>query len=159
MQTTLVFRVRWLPVLVALAGQAGACGVAPAATAASDAAGLPDTAGGDAGKGDAAVLDAPAGGTPASDTGPVASDSSERSAVPVSFHGPSPVLTAMPAAAFFGSSTLHLSKNGDGSISVLSDGRSVSLLRGLDPALVNPAVLPFLFPSCDVPVSPVGVSR
>jgi len=95
----------------------------------------------------------------ASDAGPVASDSGERSAVPVSFHEPSAVLTAMPATAFFGSSTLHLSKNGDDSISVLSDGRSVSLLRGLDPALVNPAVLPFLFPSCDVPILPAGVSR
>lgn len=95
----------------------------------------------------------------ASDAGPVASDSSERSAVPVSLHGPSPILTAMPAVIFFGSSTLHLSKNGDGSISVLSDGRSVSLLRGLDPALVNPVVLPFLFPSCDVPVSSSGVAH
>jgi hypothetical protein len=65
----------------------------------------------------------------------------------------------MPAGAFSGPSTLQLSKKGDGSISVLSDGRSVSLLRGLDPALVNPAVLPFLFPSCDVPVPPVRVSQ
>ena len=85
--------------------------------------------------------------------GPVAIDSGDRSAVPVSFNEPSTVLTAMPAGAFFGSSTLHLSQNGDGSISVLSNGRPDSLLRGLDPALVNPAVLPFLFPSCDVPVS------
>ena len=89
----------------------------------------------------------------ASDTGPVAGHSSERFGAPVSFHEPSPVLTAMPAATFFGSSTLRLWKNGDGSISVLSDGRSVSLLRGRDPALVNPAMLPFLFPSCDGPVS------
>ena len=95
----------------------------------------------------------------ASDTGTLTIGSRERSAVSVSFHEPSPILTAIPAAAFFGSSTLHLSKNGDGSISVLSDGRPVSLLRGLDPALVNPAVLPFIFPSCDVPVSPVGVAQ
>jgi hypothetical protein len=95
----------------------------------------------------------------ASDVGPVAIDSSERSSIPIPIiNEPPPVLTAMPAG-FFGSSTLHLSKNGDGSISVLSDGRSVSLLRGLDPALVNPAVLPFLFPSCDVPVSPVNLSH
>ena len=93
----------------------------------------------------------------AADTGPVAGHSSERFGVPVSFHEPSPVLTAMPAATFFGSSTLRLWKNGDGSISVLPDGRSVSLLRGRDPALVNPAVLPFLFPSCDSPVSPSKV--
>lgn len=92
----------------------------------------------------------------ASDTGTLTIGSSERSAGSVSFHEPSPLLTAMPAGAFFGSSTLHLSKNGDGSISVLSDGRPVSLLRGLDPALVNPAVLPFIFPSCDVPVWPSG---
>jgi len=93
-----------------------------------------------------------------SDTGPLTIDSSDRSRIPVSFHEPSKVLTAMPAGAFFGSSSLHLSQNGDGSISVLSDGRSISLLQGLDPALVNPAVLPFLFPSCDVPVSLSGVS-
>ena len=66
----------------------------------------------------------------------------------------SPLLTALPAGDFFGSSTLRLSKNDDGSISLLSDGRSVSLLHGLDPALVNPAVRPFLFPSCDVPLLP-----
>jgi hypothetical protein len=63
----------------------------------------------------------------------------------------SPLLTALPSGAFVGSSTLRLSQNGDGSISVLSDGGSISLLRGLDPALVNPAVRPYLFPSCDVP--------
>jgi hypothetical protein len=66
----------------------------------------------------------------------------------------SPLLTALPAGDFFGSSTLRLSKNGDGSVSVLSGGGSVSMLRGLDPALVNSAMRPFLFPSCDVPVSP-----
>ena len=91
-----------------------------------------------------------------SDTGPVAGHPSERFAVPVSFHEPSPILTAMPAATF-GFSTLHLSKNGDGSISVVSDGRPISLLGGLDPTLVNPAMLPFLFPSCDSPVSPSKV--
>ncbi|MEI8014832.1 MAG: hypothetical protein WCH20_08345 [Nitrospira sp.] len=76
-----------------------------------------------------------------------------RQTIPVFLRAPSPVLSALPASDFFGSSTLRLSKNGDGSISVLSDGRSVFLLRGLDPALVNPAVRPFLFPSCDVPAS------
>jgi len=90
----------------------------------------------------------------ASNAGPLAGDSGDRSGIPVSFHETSPILTAIPAGAFFGSSALHLSKNGDGSISVVSDGRSVSLLHGLDPALVNPAVLPFLFPSCDVPAAP-----
>lgn len=74
-------------------------------------------------------------------------------ATPSFLREPSTVLTARPTDTFFGSSTLRLSKNGDGSISVLSDGRSVSLLRGLDPALVNPAVRPFLFPSCDVPAT------
>jgi len=88
----------------------------------------------------------------ASNAGPLAIDSGYRSGIPVSFHEPSPVLTAMPVGIFFGPSTLRLSKNGDGAISVVSDGRPVSLLHGLDPALVNPAVLPFLFPSCDVPV-------
>jgi len=94
-----------------------------------------------------------------SNAGPIADDSGYRSGIPVSFHEPLPILTAMPTGAFFGPSTLRLSKNGDGSISVLSDDRYVSLLRGLDPALVNPAVLPFLFPSCDVPAAPAGVSR
>jgi len=94
-----------------------------------------------------------------SDAGPVAIGSGDRSAVRVAFKAPSPVLTALPAAAFFGPSTLRLSKNGDGSISVLSDSRSVSLLGGLDPALVNPAVLPFLFPFCEAPAAPAGVSR
>mgnify|MGYP001588884881 CR=1 FL=1 len=89
-----------------------------------------------------------------SDAGVVANNSSDRSGIPVSFRETSTLLTARPAADFFGSSTLRLSKNGDGSISVHSDGGSVSLLRGLDPALVNPAVRPFLFPSCDVPTSP-----
>jgi hypothetical protein len=94
-----------------------------------------------------------------SNAGPIAIDSSDRSGIPVSFHEPSTILTAMPADAFFGSSTLRLSKNGDGSISVLSDGRPHSLLSGLDPALVNPAVLPFIFPSCDVPLSSVSVAH
>jgi len=89
----------------------------------------------------------------ASDAGAVANDSSDRSGIPVSFRETSMLLTVRPVADFFGSSTLRLSKNGDGSISVLSDGGSVSLLRGLDPALVNPAVRPFLFPSCDVPAT------
>jgi hypothetical protein len=84
--------------------------------------------------------------------GPLAGDSRARFAVPI--NESSPLLTALPAGDFFGASTLRLSKNGDGSVSVLSDGGFVSLLRGLDPALVNPAVRPFLFPSCDVPVTP-----
>jgi hypothetical protein len=93
-----------------------------------------------------------------SDTGRGGIDPSERSGVSVLVKEPSAVLPAMPADAFFGFSTLHLSQNRDGSISVYSDGRSVSLLGGLDPALVDPAVLHFLFPSCDVPVTPAGIS-
>jgi hypothetical protein len=87
----------------------------------------------------------------ASNAGPLAGDSGYRSGNPVLLRAPSPVLIVLPASDFFGSSTLRLSKNEDGSISALSDGRSVSLLRELDPALVNPAVRPFLLPSCDVP--------
>jgi hypothetical protein len=56
----------------------------------------------------------------------------------------------MHVGAFLGSATLGMSKNGDGSIAILSDGRCVYLLRGLDPARVNPAVIPFLFPFCNV---------
>ena len=80
-------------------------------------------------------------------------ESSGRSAFPGALQESSMRLTAQPVSASFGSSTLRLSKNGGGSISIHSDGRSVSLLQGLDPTLVNPAVLPFLFPSCTVPVS------
>ena len=86
-------------------------------------------------------------------------DSGGRSAFPVTLHEPSMRLTAQPVYAFFGSSTLRLSRNDDGSISVLSDGRPGSLLRGLDPALVNPAVRPFLFPSCEVPANNLGGDR
>jgi hypothetical protein len=93
----------------------------------------------------------------ASAAGPLAGDSRDRFAVPMDES--SPILTALPAGDFSGSSTLRLSENDDGSISVLSDGRSVSLLSGLDPALVNPAVRPYLFPSCEVPAAAVGVSR
>lgn len=96
--------------------------------------------------------------TRASAVGLVAGDSRDRFAVPVPMDESSPLLTALPTGAFFGSSTLRLLKNGDGSISVLSDGGSVSLLSGLDPALVDPAVRPFLFPSCEVPGLPVGGS-
>lgn len=85
-----------------------------------------------------------------SDAGPVVIDSSERSGVSGSLTAFSSVLTVMPTGGLFSSPTLRLSQNGDGSIAVLSDDRSASLLRGLDPALVNPAMLPFLFPSCDV---------
>lgn len=88
----------------------------------------------------------------ASDAGLVVNNSNDRPGGSASPNAPPTVLTAMPAGIFIASSMLHLSKNGDGSISVLSDGRSGSLLRGLDPALVNPAVLPFLFPSCDAPL-------
>lgn len=93
------------------------------------------------------------------DAGSAATDYRDQSAVPVSLTAPSIVLTAMSVGAFIGSSSLHLSQNEDGSISVLSNGRSDSLLRGLDPLLVNPDLLPFLFPSCDVPAVLLGVTR
>lgn len=66
-----------------------------------------------------------------------------------SFSTPLTVLTAMPVGISSVSPTHHLSQNSDGSISVQSDRLPISLLRGLDPAQVNPTVLPFLFPSCD----------
>ncbi|MDP1945999.1 MAG: hypothetical protein Q8L77_00735 [Nitrospirota bacterium] len=92
----------------------------------------------------------------ASIAGPVASD---QSAVSVSFNEPSMVLVAMPAGAFFSASSLYLSQNENGSIAIHMNGRSFSPLRGLDPALVNPDLLPFLFPSCDVPAVPLDVTR
>ncbi|TKB71173.1 MAG: hypothetical protein E8D46_17550 [Nitrospira sp.] len=95
----------------------------------------------------------------ASTVGPLAGDYRGRFAVPVPMDESSSLLTVLPTGDFFGSSTLRLSKNEDGSVSVLSDGRPGSLLRGLDPALVNPAVRPFLFPSCEVPANTLGGDR
>ena len=69
------------------------------------------------------------------------------------------VFVLFPVGNERSTSTIRLSKSGGGSVSVHSAGRPASLLRGLDPALVNPAVLPFLFPSCDVPASYAGVAR
>ncbi len=51
-------------------------------------------------------------------------------------------------------SSLRLVQDDGGSILLHSDRRSGSLLQGLDPSLVHPAVRPFLFPSCDVSVLP-----
>ena len=51
-------------------------------------------------------------------------------------------------------SSLRLVQYDGGSILLRSDSRSESLLQGLDPSLVHPAVRPFLFPSCDVSVLP-----
>ena len=51
-------------------------------------------------------------------------------------------------------SSLRLVQDDGGSILLHSDRRSESLLQGLDPSLVHPAVRPFLFPSCDVSVLP-----
>lgn len=63
-------------------------------------------------------------------------------------------LSMFPSGRDFVPSPVRFSRNSDGSISLHSDGSPVSLLHGLDPALVDPALLPFLFPSCDVPVPP-----
>ncbi len=51
-------------------------------------------------------------------------------------------------------SSLRLVQDDGGSILLHSDRRSESLLQGLDPSLVHPAVRPFLFPSCDISVLP-----
>ena len=51
-------------------------------------------------------------------------------------------------------SSLRLVQYDGGSILLRSDSRSESLLQGLDPSLVHPAVRPFLFPSCDVSALP-----
>jgi hypothetical protein len=51
-------------------------------------------------------------------------------------------------------SSLRLVQDDGGSILIHSDRRSESLLQGLDPLLVHPAVRPFLFPSCDVALLP-----
>jgi len=51
-------------------------------------------------------------------------------------------------------SSIRLVHDEGGSILIHSDRQSESLLQGLDPLLVHPAVRPFLFPSCDVAVLP-----
>jgi hypothetical protein len=58
-------------------------------------------------------------------------------------------VAATPGTILSGSSVPRLFQKSDGSISVQSDRLPILLLRGLDPAQVNPTVLPFLFPSCD----------
>lgn len=73
--------------------------------------------------------------------------------------GNSSLFLPLPAGSDVSSSSVRLSANVDGSVSVHTNGRSVSLLRGLDPSLVNPDLLPFLFPSCEGPALPVGVAR
>lgn len=73
--------------------------------------------------------------------------------------GSSSVFLRPPAGSDVSSSSVTLSTNDDGSISIHAIGRSVSPLRGLDPSLVNPDLLPFLFPSCDVPAVLLGVTR
>ncbi len=73
--------------------------------------------------------------------------------------GSSSVFFALPAGSDVSSSSVRLSVNADGSVSVHANGGSVSPLRGLDPSLVNSDLLPFLFPSCDVPALPVDVAR
>lgn len=50
--------------------------------------------------------------------------------------------------------TVRLVHDAGGSIHIHSDRRSGSLLQGVDPSLVHPAVRPFLFPSCDAVVLP-----
>jgi len=55
--------------------------------------------------------------------------------------------------------SISLIRHLDGSLSVHSESRSVSPMQGLDPSLVNPDLLPFLFPSCDGPPVPVGGAR
>ena len=60
---------------------------------------------------------------------------------------------------FLPSSAPLLSQHGDGSVSIRSDGRRLPFSPGLDPADVNPAVLPFLSPSCDVPAFLVRDAR
>ena len=65
----------------------------------------------------------------------------------------------LPAGSDLLSPSATLSANIDGSISIHAIGRSVFPLRGLDPSLVNPDLLPFLFPSCDVPAVLLDVTR
>ena len=68
--------------------------------------------------------------------------------------GESTTLLRSVTGAAWHVSSLRLVQDDDGSILIHSDRRSGSLLQGLDPSLVDPAVRPFLFPSCDASVLP-----
>lgn len=46
-------------------------------------------------------------------------------------------------------SSMSLVRHPDGSLSVYSARPATLPIQGLDPSLVNPDLLPFLFPSCD----------
>ena len=63
------------------------------------------------------------------------------------------LLRSVTGAAWYISS-VRLAQDDGGSILIHSDPRSGSLLQGLDPSLVHPAVRPFLFPSCEAFVLP-----
>lgn len=73
--------------------------------------------------------------------------------------GNSSLFLPLPAGSGVSSSSVRLSVNADGSVSVHANGGSVSPLRGLDPSLVNSDLLPFIFPSCEVPAVLLGVTR
>ncbi len=78
----------------------------------------------------------------------------------MSFSGNSSgLLMPVSMGTFLPASALSLSERGDGAVSIRSDGKRLPFLSGLDPADVNPAVLPFLYPSCDVPPFLVGDER
>ncbi len=51
-------------------------------------------------------------------------------------------------------SSLRLVQDDGGATFLQSESRSGSMLEGLDPSLVHPAVRPFLFPSCDLSALP-----
>lgn len=73
--------------------------------------------------------------------------------------GSSSIFLPLPAGSDGLASSITLSTNADGSVSVHAIGRFVSPLRGLDTSLVNPDLLPFIFPSCDVSAVLLGVTR
>lgn len=86
--------------------------------------------------------------TPSDLVGPSAPITSQSaSAFPVLRRGP--IVPPTPAVQRSDAPPIGLRQNGDGSITLRSDVRSSSLLHGLDPSLIDPAVLPFLYPSCD----------
>lgn len=64
--------------------------------------------------------------------------------------GPSPDLHMRPVANNVAGASISLWQRHDGTTAVRTVSGSASLLHGLDPLQLDPSVLPFLFPSCNV---------
>ena len=71
--------------------------------------------------------------------------------------GPPQDLLMRPVANQLAGASISLEQRRNGTILVRTMNGFASPLRGLDPALVRPDLIPFLFPSCEVPFSPASI--